>query len=62
MRILIVGGGTGGTIIANNLARRLDSEIRAKTARITMLSASELHMYQPGLLYVAFGQMMPDEL
>jgi sulfide:quinone oxidoreductase len=30
--------------------------------KITMLSASDRHMYQPGLLYVAFGQMMPDEL
>jgi len=27
MKILIVGGGTGGTIIANNLARRLSKEI-----------------------------------
>lgn len=62
MRILIVGGGTGGTIVANNLARRLAAEIRAGKARITMLSASDQHMYQPGLLYVAFGQMMPDEL
>jgi len=62
MRILIVGGGTGGTIIANNLARRLAPEITAGTSRITMLSASDQHMYQPGLLYVAFGQMMPDEL
>jgi sulfide:quinone oxidoreductase len=62
MRILIVGGGTGGTIIANNLARRLATEIRKNKASITMLSASDQHMYQPGLLYVAFGQMMPDEL
>lgn len=62
MRILIVGGGTGGTIIANNLARRLANEIRDRKASITMLSASDKHMYQPGLLYVAFGQMMPDEL
>ncbi len=62
MRILIVGGGTGGTIIANNLARRLATEIRKHKASITMLSASDRHMYQPGLLYVAFGQMMPDEL
>jgi len=62
MRILIVGGGTGGTIVANNLARRLDPEIRKRKASITMLSASDQHMYQPGLLYVAFGQMMPDEL
>jgi len=27
-----------------------------------MLSASDKHMYQPGLLYVAFGQMTPDQL
>lgn len=62
MRILIVGGGTGGTIVANSLARRLAGEIRARKASITMLSASDRHMYQPGLLYVAFGQMMPDQL
>jgi len=62
MRILVVGGGTGGTIVANNLARRLAPEIRAHKASITLLSASDRHMYQPGLLYVAFGQMMPDEL
>lgn len=62
MRILVIGGGCGGTILANNLARRLAGEIRNRKAKITMLSASERHMYQPGLLYVAFGQMMPDEL
>lgn len=62
MRILVIGGGTGGTIVANNLARRLSAEIRARKVRLTMLSASDQHMYQPGLLYVAFGQMMPDEL
>jgi len=62
MRILVVGGGTGGTILANNLARRLGSELRSRKARITMLSASDKHMYQPGLLYVAFGEMTPDQL
>ena len=62
MRILVVGGGTGGTILANNLARRLAAEIRARKVHITMLSASDRHMYQPGLLYVAFGQMTPDQL
>jgi sulfide:quinone oxidoreductase len=52
----------GGTILANNLARRLHGELRDGKAHITMLSASERHMYQPGLLYVAVGRMMPDEL
>lgn len=62
MKILIVGGGTGGTIVANNVARRLVRETRERKVSITLLSASDRHMYQPGLFYVAFGQMMPDEL
>ena len=62
MKILIVGGGTGGTILGNNLARRLASEMRSGKVRLTMLSASDKHMYQPGLLYLAFGRMTPDEL
>ena len=62
MRILIVGGGMGGTILANNLARRLSAEMRSGKVRLTMLSASERHMYQPDLLYLALGRMTPDEL
>ena len=62
MKILIVGGGMGGTILANSLARRLTAELKAGKARITMLSASDKHMYQPGLLYLAIGRMTPDEL
>ena len=62
MRILIIGGGMGGTILANNLARRLTPELKSGKAKITMLTASEKHMYQPGLLYLAFGRVTPDEL
>ena len=62
MRVLVVGGGMAGTIFANNLARRCSSELKSGKTKITMLSASERHMYQPGLLYVALGRMTPDEL
>ena len=62
MKILIVGGGMGGTILANNLARRMRNELKQGKASITMLSASDKHMYQPGLLYVAVGKMNPSEL
>ncbi len=62
MKILIVGGGMGGTILGNNLARRLAAEMRAGKVQLTMLSASDKHMYQPGLLYLCLGRMTPDEL
>jgi sulfide:quinone oxidoreductase len=62
MKIVIVGGGMGGTILGNNLARRLAPEIRSRKVQLTMLTASDKHMYQPGLLYLALGRMTPDEL
>ena len=62
MKILIIGGGMGGTILANNLARRLQPELRSGKAKLTMVTASDKHMYQPGLLYLCFGRVTPDEL
>jgi sulfide:quinone oxidoreductase len=62
MKVLIVGGGMGGTILANNLARRLRGEIKSGKVQLEMLSASDKHAYLPGLLYVAVGRMTPDEL
>ncbi len=62
MRIVVAGGGMAGTIFANNVARRLTGELRAGKARLTMLTASDRHVYQPGWLYVAMGRMTPDQL
>ena len=57
-RILILGGGTGGTLAANLLARKLKSS----EAQIAVVSASRRHMYQPGWLYVPFGRQDPRKL
>src|SRR4051812_23712873 len=57
-RILILGGGTGGTLAANLLAKKLKS----KQAHITVVSASTRHLYQPGWLYVPFGKQDPRKL
>jgi sulfide:quinone oxidoreductase len=55
-RIVIIGGGTGGTLMANRLRGRLDD------AEITVVDADDRHLYQPGLLFVPFGLADPDEL
>lgn len=51
-KVLIVGAGTGGTILANSLDRR-----RFDT---TVVTASAAHMFQPALLYVAFQGASSD--
>jgi sulfide:quinone oxidoreductase len=61
-RILIVGGGVAGTIIANGLCRQIRSELSSGAVTITMIGASDKHMYQPGLIYVPFGKMRESEL
>jgi len=61
-KILIVGGGLAGTIVGNGLCRQLHHEMAAGSVAITMIGASDTHMYQPGLLYVPFGRMRESEL
>ena len=51
-KVLILGGGDGGTIVANVLARKTSAE----EVQITVLDSQEKHVYQPGFLYVAFGK------
>ena len=57
-KILIIGGGVAGTIVANGLCRQIGPELGTGAVQITMLSASDKHMYQPGLLYVPFGKIL----
>ena len=49
--MLILGGGTAGTIMANKLANALDEQ----EWRITVVDGTEEHYYQPGFLFVPFG-------
>jgi sulfide:quinone oxidoreductase len=61
-KILIIGGGLAGTIIANGLCRQLGKELRANEVNITVIGNNEQHMYQPGLLYMPFGRIREKEL
>jgi sulfide:quinone oxidoreductase len=61
-RILIVGGGLAGTIVANGLCRQLREELSSGSVVINMLGATDKHLYQPGLLYLPFGRARESEL
>jgi sulfide:quinone oxidoreductase len=61
-RVLILGGGVGGTIVANLLARKLKKEIDAGSASVTVIDQSGDHVYQPGFMYIAFGHQRPEKL
>lgn len=54
-RILILGGGPGGTMVANHLARRMRRRLQRGSLEIRMVTASPWHVYQPGFLFVALG-------
>ncbi|HLE55013.1 MAG TPA: FAD/NAD(P)-binding oxidoreductase [Thermoplasmata archaeon] len=57
-KIVILGGGVGGTIVANLLAKRL----RPDEAEITLVDKTGKHVYQPGFVYVAFEHQRPGKL
>lgn len=56
--IVILGGGTGGTLTANRL-RRLH---RHDDVTITVVDQDDEHVYQPGLLFVPFGMTTVDDI
>ncbi|MDX1657742.1 MAG: FAD/NAD(P)-binding oxidoreductase [Nitriliruptorales bacterium] len=57
-QLVILGGGTAGTMVANKLRRRLPRD----EWRITVVDQDHEHHYQPGYLFVPFGIYEPQEL
>lgn len=55
-RIVILGAGTAGTMMANKLVRALPDW------RVTVVDRDDVHVYQPGLLFVPFGTYRADEI
>ena len=56
--LLILGGGTAGTMVANRLHQRLDRH----SWRVTVVDQDHRHAYQPGYLFVPFGDDDPADL
>ncbi len=57
-RLLILGAGTAGTIMANHLNRKLDK----KDWKITIVDEYPQHYYQPGFLFIPFGTYTKEDV
>ena len=55
---LILGAGTGGTMVANRMASRLDPQ----EWRIVIVDKNETHYYQAGFLFIPFGVYRPADV
>jgi sulfide:quinone oxidoreductase len=55
---LILGAGTGGTMVANKMAEMLNPE----EWRIIIVDKDETHYYQPGFLFIPFGMYSPSDV
>lgn len=55
--VVILGGGTGGTLTANRLRRACRDDVG-----ITVVDQDDEHVYQPGLLFVPFGMARAEDL
>jgi len=56
--LVIIGAGTGGTIMANHLNKELNN----KDWRITIVDERKEHYYQPGFLFLPFDQYKPEDV
>ena len=61
-RILILGGGVGGTLTANLLMKKLRRQVNAGEVTITVVDATGQHTYQPGFMYIAMGGERAEKL
>jgi len=57
-RVVILGGGTGGTLAANRLRRATSFD----EVEVVVVDQNNDHVYQPGLLFVPFGLADPHDI
>ena len=57
-RLLILGAGTAGTMMANRLRRKMP----AGEWQVTIIDQEQTHYYQPGFLFLPFGIYSADDV
>ena len=60
--VLVLGGGVGGTLVANLISRKVKKQIDAGEAIVTVVDETGQHIYQPGFMYIAMGDQDPKSL
>ncbi len=55
-KLLILGSGTAGTMVANKIHKRLPDW------KVTVVDKDEVHDYQPGYLFIPFGMNTPQQI
>jgi len=61
-RVVVLGGGVGGTLAANLIARKLKRPIAKGEASVTVVDLTGQHTYQPGFMYIAMGNEREEKL
>jgi sulfide:quinone oxidoreductase len=56
--LLILGAGTGGTMVANKMSQLLDN----REWKLILVDKDETHYYQPGFLFIPFDIYTPDDV
>jgi sulfide:quinone oxidoreductase len=57
-RLLIIGAGTAGTMVANRLRRTLEVD----EWKLTIVDPIDVHYYQPGFLFIPFGMYSKSDV
>ncbi len=57
-KIVVLGGGVGGTMVANSLVKSL----KKHEAEVTLVDEDGRHVYQPGFVYISFGKQRPHKV
>ena len=57
-RLLILGAGSAGTMMANHLVKKLDLQ----QWKITVVDQHKTHYYQPGFLFIPFGTYSKEDV
>ena len=55
-RLLVLGGGTAGTMVANKVHKVLPEW------DVTLVDRDDVHDYQPGYLFMPFGMNTPEQI